>query len=172
MRASPPRATSRNSPIGTSARSKSISPTRKRTSCPCRKVTMDNEQNGAEITPVRYEGEIIDGREHHKVIIVGSGPAGLTAALYAARANLRPVVFEGQQPGGQLMTTNDVENFPGFVTGVTGPEMMDILRRQAQRFGADCRFEHIEDVDVSGRPFKLTNDRGQHFSCDALIIAT
>jgi thioredoxin reductase (NADPH) len=121
---------------------------------------------------VRYEGEIIDGREHHRVIIVGSGPAGLTAALYAARANLKPVVFEGQQPGGQLMTTTDVENFPGFVSGVNGPAMMDIFRRQAQRFGADCRFEHIIEADLSKRPFRLRNDRDKHFSCDALIIAT
>jgi thioredoxin reductase (NADPH) len=115
---------------------------------------------------------MIDGREHHNLIIVGSGPAGLTAALYAARANLRPVVFEGNQPGGQLMTTTDVENFPGFVSGVMGPAMMDMFRQQAQRFGADCRFEHIVSADLTRRPFTLVNDRDQHFSCDALIIAT
>ena len=131
-----------------------------------------NNHNGTRVEPVRYAGDIIDGREHHALIIIGSGPAGLTAALYAARANLRPVVFEGNQPGGQLMTTTDVENFPGFVSGVMGPEMMDIFRQQAQRFGADCRFEHIVEADLSQRPFRLKNDRDQLFSCDALIVAT
>jgi thioredoxin reductase (NADPH) len=131
-----------------------------------------NTHDGVRIEPVRHAGEMIDGHEHHSLIIVGSGPAGLTAALYAARANLRPVVFEGNQPGGQLTTTTDVENFPGFVGGVMGPAMMDMFRQQAQRFGADCRFEHIEEVDLSQRPFRLRNDRGQLFSCDALIVAT
>lgn len=134
---------------------------------------MDNTNNeSAHIEPVRYAGTMIDGHEHHTLIIVGSGPAGLTAALYAARANLSPVIFEGNQPGGQLTTTTDVENFPGFVNGVQGPVMMDMLRQQAQRFGADCRFEHIDEVNLSCRPFRLKNDRGQLFSCDALIIAT
>jgi thioredoxin reductase (NADPH) len=131
-----------------------------------------NNHNGARVEPVRYTGVTIDGHEHHSLIIVGSGPAGLTAALYAARANLRPVVFEGNQPGGQLMTTTDVENFPGFASGEQGPVMMDIFRQQAQRFGADCRFEHIDEADLTRRPFRLKNDRGQLFSCDALIIAT
>ncbi len=133
--------------------------------------TETNGSNGA-IKPMRHAGEIIDGREHHKLIIVGSGPAGLTAALYAGRANLNPVIFEGNQPGGQLMITTDVENFPGFENGIMGPEMMEIFRKQAQRFGADSRFEHIVEVDLSERPFKLRNDRGRDFSCDALIVAT
>jgi thioredoxin reductase (NADPH) len=136
-------------------------------------MSMDATNNGGErVQPVRYDGVTIDGHEHHSLIIVGSGPAGLTAALYAARANLRPVVFEGNQPGGQLMTTTDVENFPGFVSGVMGPEMMDIFRQQAQRFGADCRFEHIVEADLTRRPFRIRNDRDQRFSADALIIAT
>jgi thioredoxin reductase (NADPH) len=131
-----------------------------------------NTHDAPRIEPVRHAGEMIDGHEHHSLIIVGSGPAGLTAALYAARANLRPVVFEGNQPGGQLTTTTDVENFPGYVTGIMGPVMMDEFRQQAQRFGADCRFEFIEEVDFSRRPFRLRNDSGKRFSCDALIIAT
>ena len=109
--------------------------------------------------------------EHFKVVVVGSGPAGFTAALYASRANLQTVVFEGQQPGGQLTITTEVENYPGFEHGIQGPEMMEILRKQSQRFGAESKYETITDIDMSNRPFKLTSDRGE-YTADAVIIAT
>lgn len=110
--------------------------------------------------------------EHHQVVVIGSGPAGFTAGLYASRANLETVVFEGMQPGGQLMITTEVENFPGFEHGVQGPEMMDIFRKQANRFGAKSIYEIITKVDFSNRPFKLWNDAGKEYSADAVIIST
>ena len=108
---------------------------------------------------------------NRKVIIIGSGPAGLTAAIYAARADLNPLVFEGNQPGGQLTITTDVENYPGFPEGVNGPEMMDLFRKQAQRFGADTQFKHVTKVDFSERPFKVWVGE-ELYTSDAVIIST
>ena len=108
---------------------------------------------------------------NRKVIIIGSGPAGLTAALYTARANLNPLVFEGEQPGGQLTITTDVENYPGFPKGIMGPELMDHFREQAKRFGAECHFEHVTKVDFSLKPYKIwVGDKT--YSADSIIIAT
>lgn len=110
--------------------------------------------------------------ETHKVLILGSGPAGLTAALYAARANLNPVVVEGEQPGGQLTITTDVENYPGFPDGVMGPEMVDLFRKQAERFGTTYVAAQVTGVDLSRRPFTLETASGDPLSCQTLIIAT
>lgn len=106
------------------------------------------------------------------VIIVGSGPAGLTAALYTARANMAPLVFEGPEPGGQLTTTTEVENFPGYPEGVTGPEMMDQFRKQASRFGADCRWGMVTEADLTSRPFRLVVDEEHTVFAKSVIIAT
>jgi len=107
-----------------------------------------------------------------KVVIVGSGPAGLTAALYAARADLAPIVFEGPEPGGQLMQTTDVENYPGYPEGVQGPKMMEDFRNQAKRFGADCRYGYITNIDFDNRPYKLEVDEEFHIYAHAIIIST
>jgi len=109
--------------------------------------------------------------QHHHLIILGSGPAGYTAAIYAARANLKPVIIQGIQPGGQLTTTTDVDNYPGYKDGVQGPEMMEDFKAQAERFGTEMIWDHINSSDLSSRPFKLSGDDGE-YTCDALIIAT
>jgi thioredoxin reductase (NADPH) len=106
------------------------------------------------------------------VVIVGSGPAGLTAALYAARADLNPIVFEGPEPGGQLMQTTDVDNYPGYPEGVMGPKMMEDFREQAKRFGADCRYGYVTDIEFEKRPYKLTVDEETTVYAKAIIIAT
>lgn len=106
------------------------------------------------------------------VVIIGSGPAGLTAAIYAARANLSPLVYEGLQPGGQLTITTEVENFPGFANPIEGPELMDAMREQAIRVGASVEINMVESVDLSQRPFKLTTDFGDEVFAKTLIIAT
>lgn len=106
------------------------------------------------------------------VVIVGSGPAGLTAALYAARADLNPLVFEGPEPGGQLMQTTDVENYPGYPEGVLGPGMMQDFREQAKRFGADCRYGMVTNIEFEERPYKLTIDEEADLYARSIIVST
>ena len=111
-------------------------------------------------------------KSHYKVVIIGSGPAGLTAAIYASRANLEPLVLEGPQPGGQLTTTTEVENYPGFEHGVQGTELMDVTRKQAIRFGTEVATDTVVDADLDKRPFTLSLESGTKVTCDALIIAS
>ncbi|MGY8987026.1 MAG: thioredoxin-disulfide reductase [Flavobacteriales bacterium] len=110
--------------------------------------------------------------EKIEVLIIGSGPAGYSAAIYAARADLKPVVIQGLQPGGQLTTTTDVDNYPGYPDGVTGPEMMEEFKKQAERFGTDTRWGMVTKVDLSKRPFKVEIDETKHVLAETIIIAT
>ncbi len=110
--------------------------------------------------------------EHHRLVIIGSGPAGYTAGIYAARANLNPVIYTGLEVGGQLTTTTTVENYPGYPDGIEGPTMMEDFKRQAEKFGADIRFGEITRVDFGKRPFILVVDEEKVISADAVIIAT
>lgn len=110
--------------------------------------------------------------EHHRVIILGSGPAGYTAAIYAARANMKPVLVSGNEPGGQLTTTTEVENYPGYAAGVQGPEMMADFHKQAERFGTEFRTGNVRETVLSKRPFTLHMESGDTLTCDALIVST
>ena len=110
--------------------------------------------------------------KHARVLVLGSGPAGYTAAIYAARAMLQPVLIQGIQPGGQLTITSDVENYPGFADVIQGPWLMDQMRLQAEHVGTEIITDHIMEVDVKNRPFTLKGDSGQVYTCDALIICT
>lgn len=120
---------------------------------------MNNEKNG-------------NDTEHVKCLILGSGPAGYTAAIYAARANLKPVLYTGMEPGGQLTTTTEVENYPGYPDGIMGPDMMEEFKKQAMRFNTDIRFGVISSVDFSTNPHKVTIDNQKNITADAVIIAT
>lgn len=128
-------------------------------------------ENGATAS-VGTEDIDFTGAEHRQVVVVGGGPAGYTAALYNARADLEPLVLQGPEPGGQLMTTTDVENYPGFPDGVLGPEMMQKFEQQAERFGAEMRFGVVTDADLSERPFRIVVDEEQPLLADALIVAS
>src|SRR6056297_171543 len=128
--------------------------------------SLDNLDEEQKQSPVDAEVEKV------KCLIVGSGPAGYTAAIYAARANLNPVLYEGIEPGGQLTTTNDVENYPGYPEGVTGQVMMEDFKKQAERFGTDVRFGIATAADLSKRPFKVTIDDKKVIEAEVLIIAT
>lgn len=110
--------------------------------------------------------------EHIKCLIIGSGPAGYTAAIYASRANIAPIVYAGLQPGGQLTTTTEVENFPGYPEGVQGPELMEDLRKQAERFGASVRDAVITEANLSEKPYRFKDDSGNELTADTVILAT
>ncbi len=118
------------------------------------------------------EGIDFGSAEHRKVVIIGTGPAGLTAAIYSARANFSPLVIQGPEPGGQLITTTDVENYPGFPDGVMGPDMMQMFEKQAERFGAELRWGMVTSVDLSQRPFKLIVDEETPVTADTVIVST
>ncbi|MCP3659917.1 MAG: thioredoxin-disulfide reductase [Bacteroidetes bacterium] len=111
-------------------------------------------------------------KEKIKLLIIGSGPAGYTAAIYAARAGLNPVLYQGDQPGGQLTITTEVENYPGYVNGVEGPQMMIDFKNQAKRFGTDVRTGYVTSVDLSKKPFKVEVDKKKHLEAEAIIIST
>ncbi len=131
--------------------------------------SLDNLEEKAEMNKDGWpEGEA----EKVKCLIIGSGPAGYTAAIYAARANLAPVMYQGMEPGGQLTTTTEVENFPGYPSGITGPEMMEDLKKQAERFGTDVRWGMATKADLSKRPFKVAVDDKKVLEAETLIIAT
>lgn len=117
------------------------------------------------------EAAVAEQQNPHRVIIIGSGPAGSTAALYLSRANITPIVLEGLQPGGQLTITTEVENFPGFPEGIQGPELMNLMRKQAERFGATFKFEAVESVNLRTHPFTVKTDQ-QEYEADAVIIAS
>ncbi len=119
-----------------------------------------------------FDGFDFSNAEHRTVVIVGTGPAGFTAALYTARANLEPLVYRGPEPGGQLMTTTDVENYPGFPDGIMGPDMMVKFEEQAVRFGTDLRYGTVNAVDFSQRPFRLLIDGETPITADSVIIST
>ncbi|MDX2283527.1 MAG: thioredoxin-disulfide reductase [Bacteroidia bacterium] len=109
---------------------------------------------------------------HEHLIIIGSGPAGYTAAIYAARAELKPLMFSGLQPGGQLMITTDVENYPGYPEGIMGPQMMEDFRKQAERFGTRIKYEPVVKVDLHAQPKQIWTDSGEHYTADAVIVST
>ena len=124
-----------------------------------------------ESTPMHIEDVDFADAEHHQVVIAGAGPAGLTAALYTARAKLSPVVYRGPQPGGQLFTTTDVENYPGFPEGVLGPDLMTMFEEQASRFGADLKYGTVTMLDLARRPFRLLVDERTPVTTETLIIS-
>lgn len=132
---------------------------------------LDALEDQGELDALLGREHVEEETEHRRMIIVGSGPAGYTAAVYAARAELEPLVIAGLQFGGQLMLTTDVENYPGFPEGVTGPEMMDLFKKQAERFGAKVLMEDATEIDVSSRPFRVET-AAKTWTCDALVLAT